>query len=75
MTDADKLARYSDLANLVEELHDENMAMRVLLREAAGPMSYGHWSSEFRYSVEKALAATANKTQFRGPYVAKEQGK
>jgi len=26
-----------------------------LLREAAGRMSYGHWSSEFRARVESAL--------------------
>ena len=26
--DADKLKRYDDLANLVEELHDENMRLR-----------------------------------------------
>lgn len=26
--DADKLARYDDLVNLVEELHDENMRLR-----------------------------------------------
>lgn len=31
MTDADKLARYDDLANLVEDLHDENMELRQQL--------------------------------------------
>lgn len=28
ITDAEKLARYDDLANLVDELHDENMKLR-----------------------------------------------
>lgn len=49
--DSAKLARYDDLANLVEELHDENMALRVLLRGAAGPMSYERWSTGFRNRV------------------------
>ena len=35
-------------------------AMRIeelagLLREASGPMSYGHWSSDFRARVERAI--------------------
>ncbi len=32
-----------------------------LLREAAGRMSYGHWSSEFRARVEKSLKTKAPK--------------
>lgn len=35
MTDADKLARYADLANLVEELHDDNMMLRQQVADAA----------------------------------------
>lgn len=31
--DADKLARYDALADLVEELHDENMALRQAIRQ------------------------------------------
>lgn len=27
----------------------------LLLREAAGPMSHGHWSTDFRARVERAL--------------------
>jgi hypothetical protein len=34
--DADKLARYDYLANLVEELHDENMRMRQQLSTTDG---------------------------------------
>lgn len=26
-----------------------------LLRKAAGPMSYGHWSSDFRALVDRAI--------------------
>lgn len=32
-----------------------------LLREAAGRMSYGHWSTEFRARVEKSLKTKALK--------------
>lgn len=32
MSPADKLARYDDLANLVEALHDENMVLRQAIR-------------------------------------------
>ena len=38
MTDADKLARYEELANLAEELHDENMAMCQQLAATQGSL-------------------------------------
>jgi hypothetical protein len=34
MTDAEKLLRYDDLANLVDELRDENMEMKQQLAAA-----------------------------------------
>lgn len=34
---------------------EERESLRQLLTEASGKMSYGHWSSEFRDRVEKAL--------------------
>ncbi len=36
--DTAKLARYDDLADLVEEMHDENMAMRQALELALGAL-------------------------------------
>lgn len=31
--------------------------LAALLREASGPMSYGHWSTDFRERVERAISA------------------
>lgn len=59
--DADKLKRYDDLATLVEELHDENMKLRALFREASGTMSKGMWSSDFRARANAVLNKRAKK--------------
>ena len=37
------------------EAADEIERLRNLLREASGPMSYGHWHNDFRDEVERAL--------------------
>lgn len=34
---------------------EQNKQLKKLLREASGPMSYGHWSSDFRNKVKEAL--------------------
>ena len=37
------------------KLRTSNAEIRRLLRETSGPRSYGHWCSDFRRSVERAL--------------------
>lgn len=39
----------------LQEAEQKNKELRKLLREASGNMSYGHWSSDFRNQVERAL--------------------
>ena len=70
--DADKLARYDDLANFVEELHDENMRMRQQLAEREKQIVLLRVALEMAWSTasvngvkarrlsEEALAATAD---------------
>ncbi len=50
------------IEELEQQLDEREIALRqkleivsALLREAAGRMSYGHWSSEFRGRVESVL--------------------
>ena len=50
------------IEELEQQLAEREISLRQkldivssLLREAAGRMSYGHWSSEFRGRVEKSL--------------------
>lgn len=56
MTDAEKLARYDDLANLVDELHDENMELRQQLAERDNQIESLKASVYGLYELEKQLA-------------------
>ena len=61
--EAHDVIQYINLRHLeIERLQRENEELRKdaerlgkLLREASGPMSYGHWSSDFRNKVKEAL--------------------
>lgn len=44
-----------ELSEQVERQKQKLKVLRSLLREAAGPMSYGHWPSDFRAEVKRAL--------------------
>ena len=47
--------RVSVLAEQVERQRQKLKVLRSLLREASGPMSRGHWPSDFRAEVKRAL--------------------
>jgi hypothetical protein len=53
--DSAKLSRYEDLSKLVEELHDENMQMRKLLRLIYSTSSPGTFRSEISNAIKKSV--------------------
>ena len=54
---ADEIQSDDGVANAAIREAAERMAeLQHLLREASGPMSYGHWSTVFRLKVGRAVA-------------------
>ena len=51
----DTIQRHKDTKGHRDRLTEERDALRHLLFEASGPMSYGHWASDFRDQVELVL--------------------
>lgn len=49
-----------EIGEQIDAVCDEIELLRKLLRKACGKMSYGHWSSEFRQDVERALSGVPN---------------
>lgn len=44
-----------EIARDLAEIQEYARRLRVLLRHASGPRSFGHWSPEFRKTVDEEL--------------------